>query len=257
MKITKPLASCFTYTIGKNLYVPLTSRSNAKTLPESRGPNFLLGAEVVAALCRVRDEEHNTQHWAPWCMYLDTQLSKHKLPPALQLISKLPETEGERLPSVRDLMEQILDACQNRPDYESIVLAGEGEPTLRLDDIIQLAASLKEEATDGRILPPIRLTTNGLIQSPATVVEKLKDANIHSLSIALMTANKDQYDELMTPMLPNAHETVCRFIEMAIKAELDVEITAVDRPDVDRAMADDLARAMNVPEQIRWRPFFP
>jgi molybdenum cofactor biosynthesis enzyme MoaA len=107
------------------------------------------------------------------------------------------------------------------------------------------------------MLPPLRLTTNGLVQSPETVVDKLKDAGIQSLSVALMTADRTQYDELMTPMIPDGHEKVCKFIDVAIKAGLDVETTAVDRPDVDKKKAEDLARDMNVPESIRWRPFFP
>jgi TatD family-associated radical SAM protein len=255
MKFTKPLASCFTYTIGKNLYIPITSRSNAKTLPESRGPGFFLGAEVVAALCRVRDEEHSTKQWASWCLYLDTQMSKQKLPPGMELVTALPRVEGHRLPSVVDLTEEIMQEFQRRPDFDSIVFGGEGEPTLRLDDVFRIAANLK--AANIQMLPPLRLTTNGLVQSPETVVEKLKDANILSLSVALMTANSFQYDELMTPTIPNGHNRVCKFLSVAIEAGLDVEVTAVDRPDVDKDKTQDLANGMGVPVPIRWRPFFP
>jgi hypothetical protein len=49
----------FTYLLGHHtLYVPLTSRCNARTLPMTRGAQFTLPASVVAALCRVRQAEH-------------------------------------------------------------------------------------------------------------------------------------------------------------------------------------------------------
>jgi len=255
MKITKPLASCFTYTIGKNLYVPITSRSNAKTLPETRGPGFYLSADTVAALCRVRDEEHGSKQWAPWCMYLDTQTTKQKLPPPMELLSALPQVDNPRLPSIEDLTNEILEECRRRPDYSSIVFAGEGEPTLRLNDVVRIAVNLKESGVE--MLPPLRLTTNGLIQSPESVVKQLKDANILSLSVSLMTADPHQYDELMTPVIPDGHETVCILIQVATTTGLDVEITCVDRPDVDKSMAENLARVLNVSEPIRWRVFFP
>lgn len=255
MKITKPLASYFTYTIGKNLYVPVTSRSNAKTLPESRGSGFFLGSDIVASLCRVRDEEHGSKQWAPWCLYLDTQMTKQKLPPAMELVIALPGADAHRLPSVVDLTKEILQECQRRPDFESIVFGGEGEPLLRLDDVCLIAAKLK--TADIQMLPLLRLTTNGLVHSSETVVEKLKNSNIMSLSVALMTADPMQYDELMTPTAPDGHDRVCKFVSVAIDAGLDVEVTAVDRPDVDKPKAEDLAHSMRVPVPIRWRPFFP
>ena len=65
MILSRPLASYITYSLGNDLYVPLTSRCNTVTLPETRGPNFLLPASVAASLCRVRDLEHGTQQWDP------------------------------------------------------------------------------------------------------------------------------------------------------------------------------------------------
>lgn len=257
MRLTRPLASYyFTYSIGNNLYVPLTSRSNAKTLPETRGGNFLLGADIVAALCRVRDEEHGTKQWAPWCLYLDTKENKHKLPPALETVAALPDYKTTGLPSISDLTAQIHEACERQPSLNSIVLSGEGEPTLRLWDMLQLVQDLKtapQECTP----TTVRLTTNGLVDSPDSVVAKLKTIGIASLSVALMTADSDQYEELMTPAVPGGHGRVCRFIEHAVNAGLDVETTGVDRPDVDKVKAEELSRNLHVAMPMRWREFFP
>ena len=61
---TLGIASTVTVTSSSNstvsdntLYVPFTSFCNTRTLPQIRGPNFRLPPNVVAALCRVRDEE--------------------------------------------------------------------------------------------------------------------------------------------------------------------------------------------------------
>lgn len=256
MRTTQPLASVFTYSIGKNLYVPLTSRSNARTLPETRGPNFLLGADVVAALCRVRDEEHGTQQWAPWCLYLDTQESKQKLPAPLDIIDSLPKsTDCERLPRIHDLCSELNQKLKSRPDFESIVLGGEGEPTLRLDDMIHLVGDLQKLSECE--MPTIRLTTNGLVCSPESVVEQLNAGGISSLSVALMTADPAQYDELMTPTVPGGHSRVCEFIEHAVNAGMEVETTGVDLPGVDKTKAELLSRSLEVPKPMRWRNYFP
>lgn len=255
MRITQPLASCFTYTLGKNLYIPLTCRSNARTLPETRGPNFLLGAEVVAALCRVRDKEQGKQQWEPWCRYLDTQETKQKLPPALESIVVLPECSDERLPRVQDLSSQVLEALKRRCDFESIVLSGEGEPTLRFNDMIKLVHEL--HASSEVVLPPIRLTTNGLVDSPELTVPQIMNCGITSLSVALMTADPEQYDELMAPAEPNGHDKVCSLIKHAVSCGLEVETTAVDRPEIDKHRMETLSQRLKVPGPVRWRPFFP
>lgn len=255
MRITQPLASCFTYTLGKNLYVPLTSRSNARTLPETRGPNFLLGAEVVAALCRVRDEEHGKQQWAPWCMYLDTQETKQKLPPPLETIVTLPECSGERLPRVQDLTSQVLEALKRRSDTESIVLSGEGEPTMRFNDMIKLVHDL--HASSEVALPPIRLTTNGLVDSPDVVVPQIMNCGIVSISVALMTADPEQYDDLMAPAETGGHDKVCSLIKRAVNCGLEVETTAVDRPEIDKHQVEMLSQGLKVSGPVRWRPYFP
>lgn len=237
--------------------MPLTSRSNARTLPETRGAGFLLCADVVAALCRVRDEEHGTTQWAPWCTYLDTQDNKQKLPPPLESIATLLEISRQtRLPSVQDLGAQIREVCQSQPDFESIVMAGEGEPTLRLDDMLDLVEEINSCSSE--LMPKkIRLTTNGLVESPEAVVTKLKAAGIASVSVALMTADAEQYEILMAPVVPDGHGMVCDFIEQAVNAGLEVETTGVDRPDVDKIRAEELSTSLKVLSPMRWRPFFP
>jgi uncharacterized Fe-S cluster-containing radical SAM superfamily enzyme len=230
----------------------MTSRCNAKTLPETRGPNFVLPAPVVAALCRVRDIEHGTKQWDHWCLYLDSHEGPQKLPAAMERIAKLTDDE-ERLPRIQDLLAEIQDQLQQHT-YQSIVLAGEGEPTLRLADLIELVDQLKKKEN----MPPIRLTTNGLVQYDSSVPEKLKAAGISKLSVALMTHSPEQYETLMTPFMDNAHEHVCQFIRQALQAGLEVETTAVDYGSiVDKEATEGLSRdVLQVPSPVRWRPYF-
>ena len=254
MRNTRPLASAalYTYTLGRSLYVPLTSRCNSLTLPQTRGPEFYLPPDVVAALLRVRDVEHSTQQWHHWCMYLDTQESKQKLPPPLERVTSLPETDGGiRLPSMEALRKEIDSALTKSEPPEALVMAGEGEPTLRWNDLLSLANSYS--------YMNVRVTTNGLVHS--SQVSQLKESGVQALSVALMTANAHQYMQLMEPLVADsslcAHTVVCNFIRKAVSCELDVEVTGVDRPDVDKEALENLARELGVASSVRWRAYFP
>ena len=168
-------------------------------------------------------------------------------------------------------------------EYEALVFAGEGEPTLRLGAMI----SLIEKAKLLDSFPStIRVVTNGLCRSIITPEEKddsklccplqaMKVAGVTSLSVALMTASAEQYGALMQPHLKKnnnnnnhvlssslethvgAHEAVCSFIADAVVVGLDVEVTAVDRQEVDKEKLKELVGALGVEKPVRWRPYFP
>jgi len=284
------------------LYVPLTARSNARTLPETRGPNFLLQPDVVAALCRVRDAESELEdldkedtktkrkQWEPWCRWLDTQEHPQKLPDPLEPVAALclPEFSGSengedaengRRPSVSELVEEI--APQLLGDSETVVvIAGEGEPLLRYGAVLQLARRLKEN--QGATALSVRVTTNGLLlhpqpgsttdperesQTKTCFPQLLRDNGVDAVSVALMTHDPVQYRELMNPHLSGgeeddvmtAHDRVCQFLETALKVDgLQVEATAVDRPDVDKSKTEELAASLGLSSgSFRWRTYFP
>ena len=91
----------YTYLLSNSssstLYVPLTSFCNSATLPQTRGPNFVLPPEAVAALCRVRDAELRQAKWDFWCRWLDQQETLQKLPPTPEtsFVAAIPEPEGD------------------------------------------------------------------------------------------------------------------------------------------------------------------
>jgi hypothetical protein len=292
MRVSKSLASSFyTYALGKDLYIPLTSRCNTRTLPETRGPNFTLPAPVVASLCRVRDAEQGVQQWAPWCMYLDSQETPQKLPPPLEATKELlppppslnpgaaaAAASEERLPSIQDLFweiqEQVASSAKKGNKWNSIVFAGEGEPTMRLEDLLALAELLRNNiGTSSTTVPcpQLRLTTNGLIVPSTTtttvasssssydnIPQRLHDSGITKVSVALMTADPQQYQDLMMPLVDSAHLRVCNFIQQAVAVPgLDVETTAVERQGVvDKQATEALSDSLLVTNPVRWRPYF-
>ena len=136
-----------------------------------------------------------------------------------------------------------------------------------------------------------------------TILRDLIDAGVSRLSVALNTANRHEYDVLMQPacytgggsiltdggdanantidttnnssssssppMMPGtAHDLICEFIMDATKLGMDVEITGVDRPEIDKVEMERLARLLLsvAPKNkkgrvgrrsvVRWRPYF-
>jgi pyruvate-formate lyase-activating enzyme len=252
MKVSLPLSSsAITYTLGRSLYVSITSRCNSRSLPETRGPNFLLPSEVVSTLCRFRDLEHETQQWHHWCNYLDCTEYPQKLPDPFEMVDRLKE-EAELQPTV-SVIQDAIKAQLEKQDYEAIVIAGEGEPTLRWEALLLLAQEFSSAHK-------FRVTTNGLV-NPERVCE-MKQHGVDAVTVALMTGNPKQYIELMEPLLREEltclqpYELVCQFIQEAVRQELEVEVTAVDRKEVDRKKTEAMAASLGVTTQVRWRPYF-
>jgi TatD family-associated radical SAM protein len=262
-------ASGLTYSLGKSLYVPLTSRCNTKTLPATRGPNFVLPPKVVASLCRVRDCEHDAVQWKDWCTWLDMQepSEKQKLPPSLETVSEIIMTPSDNLtrrPTVAELMEEI-QAVSEGSSFDAIVIAGEGEPTLRWKELLQLTKRLKEQQEQKNLSETVvRVTTNGLAV-PDNGPEQLQAAGVNAVSVALMTHDPVLYDELMQPSssssssseIRHAHERVCHFVQQAVQVGLQVEVTGIEREGVDKAGTEALAQSLGVTEAFRWRSHHP
>jgi hypothetical protein len=277
----------FTYSFSHKqhshtLYVPLTSFCNAVTLPQTRGPNFVLPSKVVAALCRVRDAECGTEQWKHWCLWLDYQDTPQKLPPSSEASGVASIPSSYQRPSVQELVDEVQVQVSGKPNVDwNVVVAGEGEPTLRLDALIELIHRLTDvlrHQCHGSSC--LRITTNGLVDSigtnrlleTCTMASSLttgasaKSSPAVTLSVALMTHDADQYNQLMQPLfLTNAHskasivsphDRVIAFIRQALSAGIDVETTAVDRADVDQTLTNQLSASLGVVHPVRWRPYF-
>lgn len=193
-------------------------------------------------------------------MYLDTQKTNQKLPKALEPIESLEfsnetttnnKNDDGRLPTIETLTAEIEQQVASGK-FESIAFSGEGEPTLRLRALCNIA-----EGISGKL--PVRVTTNGLVTTENTA-DLLKSSGVSSLSVALMTHDPEQYDKIMYPIFSHStrsHDVVCKFIQTAVSIGLEVEATAVERQDVDKARTQDLADRLGVTGPVRWRPYFP
>jgi 4Fe-4S single cluster domain len=277
---------------GGTIHVPLTSRCNTRTLPSTRGPHFVLPSDVVASLCRVRDAEAQSVArattgtpaplpWEPWCRWLDTVDFPQKVPASLEPVAWLKDVDDEsaRRPTADELWEEIRPRLQQEPSLQ-VVLAGEGEPLLRLSTLLRLVQSIKHESSTSTV----RITTNGLVPEVETLgaaaatpssdinetietatARSLAGAGVRSLSVALMTHDPDQYEEIMQPVLvagdnPTSrrpHDRVCDMIRAGLTAGLEVEVTAVEAPLVSKSSLERFAaESLGTKLPVRWRTYF-
>jgi TatD family-associated radical SAM protein len=155
-------------------------------------------------------------------------------------------------PSVEEITGELAEVLHMR-SWGELVFCGFGEPTERLDVLLEVAQWIKQNY--GRLLQ-IRLDTNGhgyVLNAGRDVAAELKAAGIDRVSVSLNAGNRESYIEICKPTFPDAYEAVLDFISKA-KQVLNVEVTAVRLPEVDlskvQAVADSLDVAFKVREYI-------
>ncbi|VAX18951.1 Uncharacterized metal-dependent hydrolase YcfH [hydrothermal vent metagenome] len=121
--------------------------------------------------------------------------------------------------------EEMIKAVGDPSRYDEIVFCGFGEPALRLDAIMQVAWVVKEKG--GRT----RLNTNGHANQIAgrDITPQLVGL-IDIVSVSLNTADAKTYNEICSPLIPDAYQAVIDFIKSAKASGLSVTATAVDIP---------------------------
>ena len=155
-------------------------------------------------------------------------------------------------PSVAQIIADLTEVLHTRI-WDGLVFCGFGEPTERLDVLLEVAKYVKQNY--GRPLQ-IRLDTNGhgyMLNPGRNVVAELKAAGVDRVSVSLNAGDKETYNEICRPIFYEGYEVVLDFIQNA-KLLLDVEVTAVRLPEVDlakvKAVADGLGVSFNVREYI-------
>lgn len=209
-------------------------------------------------------------------------------------------TDDGRRPSTLTIINEVRSRLDTLSvDYDQVVIAGEGEPTLRMDALLAISRAVRDYSDDnstnkGRKHPAVRVITNGLCYgipnlgySPNNldrdgivipvhrnaILRDMTDAGVTRLSVALNTANRHEYDVLMEPSCHTggsvrpgtAHDLVCELIVEATKIGMDVEITGIDRPGIDKIETERLARMLLSVRKgdndqrrsaFRWRRYF-
>lgn len=129
----------------------------------------------------------------------------------------------DREPTVQEVCDSI-DAW-DLTAYSEVVFCGYGEPTERLDDLLQVAAHIRSKSR-----MPIRINTNGLsdlIWNERTA-PKLAGL-IDTVSISMNATNKEEYAALVRPKFGiDSYNAMLRFAEDCTHYVPHVVMTVVD-----------------------------
>ncbi len=129
----------------------------------------------------------------------------------------------EREPTVEEVCESIDKWDLSK--YSEIVFCGYGEPTMRLDDLLKVAAYIKSKSNI-----PLRINTNGLADLIAgeKVAHKLEGL-IDTVSVSLNATNKEDYFKLVRPKFGiDSYDAMLSFTKECTKYVPNVIMTVVD-----------------------------
>lgn len=158
----------------------------------------------------------------------------------------------KREPAVSEVI-KALEEVVNRRFWAEVVFCGFGEPTERLDCILEVSRWLKRYFNI-----QVRLDTNGqgyLLNEGREVLRELKEAGVDKVSVSLNAHNEETYNTVCRPTFKNAYKEVLRFIREAVGL-LETEVTAVDLPQVDLAKVEEIAESLGAVFRRR-RYYFP
>jgi cyclic pyranopterin phosphate synthase len=156
----------------------------------------------------------------------------------------------ENEPSSSNVVSELQKTINLKP-WSEVVFCGFGEPTVRLDTLLEVARWIGENT---RI--PTRLDTNGqvlLLFPEREAAAELKDAGVATVSVSLNAYSKALYNEICRPKFENAFEKILEFIRTAREAGLSVEVTAVAVPEVKISKMEETASSLGV--RFRARPY--
>ena len=141
-------------------------------------------------------------------------------------------------PSRKELLAAIGDPAR----YHEVVFCGLGEPTQRLDVLLDVARAVKQRG--GKV----RLNTDGLANliHQRDVTPELA-RYVDRLSVSLNAQNAEVYERHTHPKLPDTYPAMLDFIRCARAQGMDVTITAIDGlAGVDMAACREIAKSLGV-----------
>lgn len=119
--------------------------------------------------------------------------------------------------------EEILAAIGDPARFNEVVFCGLGEPTQRLDVLLDVAREVKQRG--GKV----RLNTDGLANliHERDVTPELAKC-VDRISVSLNAQNAEVYERHTHPKLPDTYPAVLDFIRRARTQGMDVTVTAID-----------------------------
>jgi TatD family-associated radical SAM protein len=157
----------------------------------------------------------------------------------------------QREPSTKNIIQELQQAL-DKSTRKEVVFCGFGEPTTRLDTVIEVNKFIKN-----RYQNPTRLDTNGLgyrLNPERDVVNELKNASLDRVCVSVNAYTKELYNSICKPRFDDAFDSVLYFLKRA-KDEFDTEITAVTLDEVNMNKMTQFAKKLGV--RFRKRQYIP
>ncbi|MBI4650892.1 YchF/TatD family DNA exonuclease [Candidatus Desantisbacteria bacterium] len=148
-------------------------------------------------------------------------------------------------PTVDDLLKEIKPVISK---YREVVFCGYGEPLLRIEVVLKIAAALKNMG-----VKHVRIDTNvhGYLMSIENIVPKFSGI-IDEICISLNALDKNKYMQVCCPEFgEGTFDEVMKFILECKKVIPKVVITFVELPDLDLDACRKLAQNLGVAYKIR------
>lgn len=158
-------------------------------------------------------------------------------------------------PSAGQVLASLEAEMQKKPVSE-IVFCGYGEPTSRLDVLLEVCRALREKLRSGAYAPlKIRLNTNGLgdLLNKRDIVPELKNA-VDEVYVSLNAQDEATWRALVRPAAgyEDGFPAVQRFIRRCAQAGFDkVVASCVDKTGADAAAVGALAESLGAEFYLR------
>ena len=156
----------------------------------------------------------------------------------------------EREPTVEEVCESIDKWDLSK--YSEIVFCGYGEPTMRLDDLLKVAAYIKSKSNI-----PLRINTNGLgdLIAGEKVAHKLEGL-IDTVSVSLNATNKEDYFKLVRPKFGiDSYDAMLNFTKECTKYVPNVIMTVVDEVTSKEEQEKSREICESIGAKLRVRPY--
>jgi GTP 3',8-cyclase len=208
-----------TYWLKGNMYISLTNSLNSASRIALRGPSFVMPANS-----------------------------------GFQMLESNFEPDADCVFNAVDGAFENGKISISSMDAEPITFAGYGEPLLRYAVIRDAAVMIK----DKRHGVSLRVKTSGLVKCDECedIISELKSAGIDKMSVSLLADTPKKYKEIMDPQGGMGFDEVCTFIIGCVENDVEVECTAVNRPDVNLSNVRGLALALGATD-LKVHSFHP
>ena len=228
------------YILSNALYLaPTACSSAARTMRSCRGPTFADPQD--GSYAQFDPTRFSSRSVAPLPA---SRASQQATSSDATVFQPLPNGDAE--PTAAELAALVIEFLSAAGEKNgNVVFQGNGDPLEAADvviDTVRLVAQERDGVT-------FRLNTLGLCDS-ATVDRLLSSTAfvgsscISGVSVFLPAAEPSMYAQLLRPCDGRGFEDVCQLVRRSAEAGIDVEVTAVDRPDVDVQEIEALARSL-------------